>query len=62
MQAQDMGLVDALADADLLECGPEIGATLADRPDPGPVLARPVLNPDPAAFDRLAAKLAARRA
>jgi len=60
MQAQDMGLVDALADADLLDAALRFGATLADRPDPGPVLARPVLNPDPAAFDRLAAKLAAR--
>ena len=56
-RAADLGLVDQLAEGDLLDSALHFAATLAERPDPGPVLARPVLHPDPAAFDALATKL-----
>jgi 3-hydroxyacyl-CoA dehydrogenase len=56
-RAADLGLVDQIADGDLLVAATRFAETLADRPDPGPVLARPVLNPDPDGFAALATKL-----
>lgn len=56
-RAAELGLVDHVAEGDLLESALHFAAKVADRPDPGPVLSRPVLNPDLAAFDAVAAKL-----
>ncbi|SUZ31166.1 Fatty acid oxidation complex subunit alpha [Roseibaca ekhonensis] len=59
-QAAEWGLIDHLADGDALEAAVQFAATVAKRRDPGPVLARPVQNPDPAAFDALADRLTKR--
>lgn len=59
-RAAEWGLVDAVAESAVLEEALRFAAMLADHPDPGPVLTRPVLSPDPAAFDSLAAKLETR--
>lgn len=57
MRAAELGLVDQIADGDLLVAAARFAETLPDRPDPGPVLARAVVNPDPDAFAALATKL-----
>lgn len=56
-RAAELGLVDDLAEADVLEAAMRFAEALAERPDPGPVLDRPAQNPDPAGFDALASKL-----
>ncbi|MBN2759061.1 MAG: enoyl-CoA hydratase/isomerase family protein, partial [Rhodobacteraceae bacterium] len=56
-KAFELGLVDHLVDEDLLAGAVQFAKTLDRRPDPGPVLARSVLNPDPAGLDALATTL-----
>lgn len=59
-QAAEWGLIDHLAEGDVLDAAVQFAATVGKRRDPGPVLARPVQNPDPAAFDALADRVTKR--
>lgn len=59
-RAADPGLVDHLLEDDVPGTALRFATTLADRTAPGPVLARQVQNPDPAAFNTLAATLETR--
>jgi 3-hydroxyacyl-CoA dehydrogenase len=59
-KALELGLINALANADVVAEAVQFAEGLGSGADPGPVLARPVLNPDPDAFEGLAVKLAKR--